>query len=284
MVKNVKHIEKKLMISLSILFWSITIITTLIHYLSPWIFGVPNIAIPYLTSSPHWEEMIITDIGNAFMASFALIHCYKKYGIGKTALFFYGSMIFAGLEENEWIIIAGRLLNEKTYFFTRGGLWFFEIPIYTCLGWFFVAYCCYEIFQVLGSSWKPGFRALFTGLLAVCLDFFADPVLTNIGKVAIPPVPDGMWVWENQNTLRLFSIPIMNFIGWVLLIGLFTFLIESVFTHIDTEKWTWKQAILRFFLAFPIMWVFCYFSLYNLDKLFQVFWSNVNIFPITFTS
>ena len=136
MVKNVKHIEKKLMISLSILFWSITIITTLIHYLSPWIFGVPNIAIPYLTSSPHWEEMIITDIGNAFMASFALIHCYKKYGIGKTALFFYGSMIFAGLEENEWIIIAGRLLNEKTYFFTRGGLWFFEIPIYTCLGWF----------------------------------------------------------------------------------------------------------------------------------------------------
>ncbi|MHA1791510.1 MAG: carotenoid biosynthesis protein [Promethearchaeota archaeon] len=284
-IKHASKDEKEITAWLFSIFSIITIITTIIHFCYPSIFQVPPTQGPRLSAhlSPLFSNIFIL-VWNLLVASLTMYHSLLKHGLGKTALFFFGSMIFAGIEENEWIMVSGRLLGHDTYFFTDSLLWFFEIPVYTTLGWYFLSYSSYEIMNVLLPRARRIYRTSFAGVLAMLLDFFADPVLVNAGLVGTPPTGSGYWVWENENTLRLFSIPIMNFIGWWLLVFLFLMLFEYTVEQIDSRKKDFKKASKRFFLGFILLWVIIYTILNVLDAIFQQYFAGVNIFPIDFLS
>ncbi len=277
--------EKQVTAILAIFFIAVVAVSTVLHHMYPEIMRVPGVIPPRLMPevSRLWESAI-GDLMSLCVACIALYHGYRKYGPGRTALFFFGSMIFSGLEENEWILLSGRILGHKTYFFTGGGLWFLEIPVYTCLGWYVISYGCYEMFEVIGERWHRAARAVAAGLLAMSLDLFCDPLLVNIGMSLTPPAPYGLWVWENENTLRLFSIPIMNFIGWALLVSLFCYVFGYVSDRIQAGVHSARSSIIIFFGAFPIMLLICLVSLSLLDWGFQSLWGAVNIFPIDFPS
>jgi hypothetical protein len=275
--------EKRTAIILAGLFAAALAAGTILHHWYPHVLGVPDLPppriMPYVS---YWMELTIGDVTSLFIAGFVFYHCFKKYGLGMAALFFFGSMIFSGLEENEWILLSGRLLGNDTYFFTRGGLWFLEIPFYTCLGWYFISYSSFEIFEIVGARWPRIIRAAAAGIFAMSLDFFCDPLLVNIGAIMDKPQPYGLWVWQNANTLRLFSIPMMNFVGWALLVFLFTYLFGFILDKKLSRQYSPGKMITVFFLAFPVMLLICYVSLSGLESVFQSVWSNINIFPIDF--
>lgn len=275
--------EKQTAVILAGLFSIALVIGTIMHHLYPHILRVPDLAVPrVMPYVSYWTELIVGDVTSLIIAGFAFYHCRKKYGLGMAALFFFGSMIFAGLEENEWILLSGRVLGHKSYFFTRGGLWFLEIPFYTCLGWYFISYCAFEIFEVVGSRWPRIIRAAAAGIFAMLLDFFCDPLLVNIGAIMNPPLPYGLWVWQNENTLRLFSIPMMNFVGWALLVFLFTYLFGFILDKKLSGLYSPAKLITVFFLTFPVMLLICYVSLNSMENVFQNVWGHVNIFPVDF--
>ena len=114
------------------------------------------------------------------------------------------------------------------------------------------------------------------------LDFFTDPVLVNMGMTETPQSQYGFWVWQNEGTLRLFSIPMMNFIGWWLLIFLFLVLFEHTTKQIDTGKLDWETASRHFFYSFLVLWAIMYALLFSLDTLFMMFWGDINIIPMDF--
>ncbi|TFG22860.1 MAG: carotenoid biosynthesis protein [Promethearchaeota archaeon] len=216
--------DDEFIIIITLIFTPIIIFSTILHHLFPEVLQVPSTLGPYFIE-PIWLDLVIMDISTAIMAIIVIYHGFKTQGKFKTTCFLYGSILFAGLEECHWIL-SGRfnLTPDKTYFFTRGGLWFIEIPVYTCLAWFILAWCCNYVSEVIFPSRNYPFHACIAGLLAVSLDLWMDPVMVNIGSASIYPNSKGLWVWlaDPKDTLSIFSIPFFNFLGWFLVI--FTFL------------------------------------------------------------
>ena len=125
-----------------------------------------------------------------------------------------------------------------TYYFTRGFFWWLETPLLACLGWFFVAYACVYVAEVLMPKARVVYRAALGGFLAMDLDLWLDPVQTHETWRS--------WVWAGADRINVFSIPLSNFVGWFLLI----FLFAIVFDRLDGMK---KQhgpakAAVRFYL------------------------------------
>ncbi|MBD3228379.1 MAG: hypothetical protein GF329_09340 [Candidatus Lokiarchaeota archaeon] len=132
--------EKKYFILMTFIMVIIITITTIIHHIFPSIVQVPSVLGPYILE-PIIIDLIIMDLGAAIISMLLIYHGFKTIGKLKTISFLYGSIIFAGIEECIWIF-AGRFgLVPPTYFFTRGGLWFFEIPVFTCLGYLQILTC-----------------------------------------------------------------------------------------------------------------------------------------------
>ena len=283
-IEETTAFEKKLAWSLLIGFSTVVIITSIIHHKYPVLFGVPDTPNPYMMTGrmEKWMEGLIVVLSNLFIAAFALIHSKKKYGLGKTALFFFGAMIFAGMEENEWIVLSGRILGHPSYYFTSSLLWFIQIPVYTCFGWYFIAYGTYEIINTIFPTGKRLVRTALAGLLGMSLDLFADPILVNVGRLLTPQTDYGFWHWDMKGGLELFSIPFMNFIGWFLLIFFFITAFEITCENIDSKKWDWKTATKKFFISFIFMWILCTLILEGFTFLTDLWFPNTNIVPIDF--
>ncbi len=75
-----------------------------------------------------------------------------------------------------------------------------------------------------GLSWQV---PLLTGLIAVVLDLFIDPIA----------VVAGYWVWLVQGTVY-YAIPLLNYVGWFVLM----FLAPSAWILIARHRqWSWWQ-------------------------------------------
>ncbi len=190
-----------------------------------------------------WDPAILArELGVVFIALLAFYHCYKTFGGWKATLFFIGSFLFTGLEENFWIIY-GHSVGQDTYFFNPEAyyLWFGTVPFYVCIGWFFIAYgmvyTSTKLFK--GTLGGPGIikRAVFGGLLAVNLDLVIDPIA----------VRNVWWVWPQADgaTFWILGIPFTNFLGWFLLIFLFGILWEKI--PPKEEQWGRRKTTLIFF-------------------------------------
>jgi uncharacterized membrane protein len=172
-------------------------------------------------------------------------------------IFLGGSFVFTGIEESMWILL-GRYASELqaalpssqtavlgqggqeisgTYYFTRGFFWFIETPLLACLGWFFVAYSCVYVANLILPRARLGFRAAAGGLLAMNLDLWLDPVQTHETFKS--------WIWAQADRINIFSIPLSNFMGWFLLIFLFALVFERLPDMV--KRWGPAQAALYFY-------------------------------------
>lgn len=262
----------------------IIVCTTLIHHIYPSILSAPSISSPFDAFGKYSLLIIIFyDISAILLGGFTLYHAIRTMGLFKGFHFFIGSFLFAGIEENIWIL-TGRFGPNPSYFFTTGGLWFFEIPVYTCLGWYILSYSFFTIIRTLLPHASIFMVANLVGLFAMNLDLWLDPILVNIG-ILNEPVTAGLWVWENLEKPKLFSIPIMNFMGWWLVVTCFTFHFQWIFGPLDTDNKDPLKIVVWFFILFPIYWILIFFTLHGVEWIIDPWWGDINndVFPIHFT-
>ncbi len=275
--------DNKFIILNSIILAPIVIISTILHHAFPEILQVPNVRGPY-SSEPYWIDLILTDVIGFIFTLFTIYHGFKTHGKFRTTCFLYGSIIFSGLEECLWILGGRfRIIPFETYFFTRGGLWFIEIPFSTCLAWFVIAWCCINISETIFSNRSSYvFHGLIAGVLAVSLDLLIDPVMVNLGSTSRYPDSKGMWVWlmDQNETFSIFSIPFYNFLGWFFIIALFAILYGFILTEENIKKrGKSKSSIIFFGLIFPLL-IICISLIFLIYLLVTPFLFGVNIIPI----
>ncbi len=230
---------------------------TWLHHLHPEVLHVPDPRHPATWTHPAFEEtclhdrmtdpererflaegvpgntlplLLFADLFALFIAFLCYRHLLARYGRWMADCFLIGSFVFTGMQESIWILFgrftgtsASQGIGEQvfgTYWFTRGGLWFIETPVYACLGWFVWAYAAV---WVAGKAFpRMGLlgRALIGALLPMTIDLWIDPVFTS---------PELMnWVWAKGDCLMVFGIPHVNFLGWFFLIFLFALLWEQL--------------------------------------------------------
>jgi len=288
--------KKFLIIIYSVLITLITIFT-IIHHAFPSLLSVPPRQGPYMLPPELWAfELIMWDLSAIILSAILYRYAIKTHGVWLSTLFLTGSIIFTGLEECMWIY-GGRFgLTYPTYYFTKAGLWFFDIPLYTCLGWFILAYCCVYIAEHIYSKEKIILTSALGGLFAVSVDFWIDPMNVNLGEIALNrcpfgwfpgwgdflnPCPGGYWVWKMTNTLEIFSIPFMNFLGWFLVIFLFAIIWGTVKLKFENNEWDKTKATKMFFLGIAISLLVCLLILGAVELLIiKPFLANINIIPV----
>ena len=209
--------ERRVMKALGLLVGMGVILSTVLHHLFPHVLNVPPCRdVPYSTL----PELLAQDLAAMVVSSLCLRHAWTFRGGYRAVIFLAGSFIFTGVEESMWII-GGRFSDfVDSYYFTRGFLWFLEIPVSACLGWFFLAYGCMFIAETIFPKAHVLGRAALAAFLAMDLDLWMDPVMTRPQHKA--------WVWLDPDQVYLFSIPLLNFIGWFMLIFLFAVVYERL--------------------------------------------------------
>jgi len=191
--------------------------------------------------------VIVAEVIAYILTAILLYHGIKKYGAWKILLFFFGSFLYTGLEENAMIYLgtvpAVQLTAHVggTYFFNYNMylFWFMAVPLLVCCSWFVVAYASYEVIDFLldgheGNKWVV-IKAVLTGLLAMGLDLFIDPIFTRGQK----------WYWLNGTgeALAILSIPLSNFLGWFVLIACFAIYWKKLTDWPETRDWTVKRTV-----------------------------------------
>ncbi|MHA1292740.1 MAG: carotenoid biosynthesis protein [Promethearchaeota archaeon] len=274
--------DKKFLIIITIPLILIIIFSTILHHVYPGILQVPNTRGPYFMKNI-LLDLILVDVAGIIVALFVCYHGAKSDGLFKITCFVYGSIIFTGLEECYWILSGRFNLNPfGTYYFTRGGCWFLEIPLFTCLGWFVLAWCCVYISKIIFPNSNYIFHAFLGAIMAVSLDFFIDPVMVNLGSASVYSDSVGMWVWltDPDTSFLIFSIPFFNFLGWFLVIFLFALLYGFTLNDDKIIKRGKTKSALLFFGLIPIFLCVCFGLIYLMSFIINPLLGGVNLIPI----
>jgi uncharacterized membrane protein len=251
---NSTSFERRLFFTALTLWLSICVVSTLIHDLAPWLLDVPDTEGPdTLPGLGPAGERVARFVFAAAGAMLAFYDGWRRDGLGRTTLFAFGAMVFAGLMENAWILVASRWLGGEHYYFTTGTLWFIEVPAEVCMGWYFITYSCRELVRGVWPRLVGAWRALVVGLLAMIGDLLADPVFVNLGRSRTPASSVGMWVWEHEASATLLSIPISNFIGWMLIVAGFVHAYERLEHGLEDRTLELEQAVVRGLARFPLV-------------------------------
>jgi len=226
--------DKRAMLIVALIVVAVAIVSTILHHLFPAVFNVPvNKDLPF-ASLP---EMFVADCMAVGLASLCVIHAWRFQGGYRATAFLAGSFVFTGVEESMWII-GGRFSGfVDSYYFTRGFFWFLETPVSACLGWFLLAYGCMYMAEVLIPKANVLWRAGLAAFLAMNLDLWMDPIMTRPEHKA--------WVWLDPDQVYVFSIPLLNFVGWFMLVFIFAIVYEYLPGMIRRSGP--KKAALKFF-------------------------------------
>lgn len=252
--------EKRVVFAILISLALLTIFFTVLHHCFPTVLDVPveeirekNVPLMSL------RAMFLLDLIPFGLAWLCFQHAWRKMGIYMATIFLGGSFVFTGLEESMWILLGRYHLEIQellggqdmahatfgegvknvggTYYFTRGFFWFLETPVLACLGWFFVAYSCVYVAEVLIPKARYVWKATLGGLLAMNLDLWLDPVQTHEKWIS--------WVWVSPDAINIFNIPLSNFIGWFLLIFLFALVFNRLPSMVAKDGY--KKATVKFY-------------------------------------
>lgn len=242
-------------------------VTTMTHYLWPELTGVP-------VHSVDLAVLVAGDVLVTIMGVLAFLHARRVMGARKAAIFFVSCWIFAGAEETAWILSGRFGLVAPTYYFTYGGLWFFEIPVYTCIAWYLICYCGYAMVKQLFPCMRSaGVAALVAGF-GTCWDLWLDPVVCN--RHMVSTLPD-LWVWLSPSGIRLFDIPLLNFAGWFGVIFTIIFVFDRKLR--PAEQLTLKIER-TYYLFLGIGWGALFLALHMVGAI--QYFSSTNLFPINF--
>ncbi len=270
-------ITEKMAISIAyVLLVLVILFSTWLHHIHPEVLRVPDVMNVSAWQNPTFEETLIykqmtpaqrdkiraegvtdgvdlytvfsNDIFMMLLGLLCFFHMTRHYSAWLASCFFIGSFVFTGLEESVWII-GGRILGGTfsvpagglftgTYWFAKGGFWFFETPITACIGWFIFAHTCVFAVGKLFPNLSLLPRASIGGLIAMGLDLWTDPVQT---------APELMnWIWASGDALIILGIPFYNFFGWFLMIFLFHIAWDNL-PRME-EKWGRNRTTSIFFI------------------------------------
>jgi hypothetical protein len=229
------------------------IVTTITHYLWPELTGIPTVT---PVSIPNH---VMGDVMVALMGIAAFLHSRRMMGTEKATTFLVSSWIFAGLEETYWIL-SGRFGPTPTYFFTYGGLWFFEIPVYTCIAWYLICYCGYAMVKQLFPSMRSVGVAALVAAFGTCWDLWLDPAVCNRNIVSTLP---NMWIWF-PNGVLLFGIPILNFAGWFGVIFTVIFVFDKKLRPV--EQFT-PKAVGSYYMFLAVGWGVLFLALHGVGAI-----------------
>jgi uncharacterized membrane protein len=140
-------------------------------------------------------------------------YSYKKYGTRLTIVYFLPIIIATLLIESAGVA-GGRYYYPGyiLYLSVVGGAvpviiilaWSVNLFLFMNLGKYFISkiYKKQNYFQIF-------FISLAAGLFGVCLDLLEDPIAHY----------NNWWVWETSlKGIKFFEVPILNFIGWFVLV------------------------------------------------------------------
>jgi len=155
---------------------------------------------------------------------FLVYYSYRKYGTKKTIVYFLPIIIATLLIESAGVA-GGRYYYPGyiVYLSVVGGAvpliiilaWSVNLFLFMNLGKYFISklYQKQNYLQII-------FISLAAGLFGVCLDLLEDPIAHY----------NNWWIWKESLTgIKFFNVPILNFIGWFVLIffmSIATLLIE----------------------------------------------------------
>jgi uncharacterized membrane protein len=155
---------------------------------------------------------------------FLVFYSYKKYGTKMTLVYFL-PIIIATLFIESAGVAGGRYYYPGyiVYLSVVGGgvpliiilAWSANLFLFINLGKYFIS----KVYQTQNYL-QITYTALAAGVFGVCLDALEDPI-AHYNK---------WWIWEESLTgIKFFNVPILNFIGWFVLIffmSIATLLIE----------------------------------------------------------
>jgi len=155
---------------------------------------------------------------------YLVYYSYKKYGTKMTIVYFLPIIIATRLIESAGVA-GGRYYYPGyiVYLSVVGGAvpliiilaWSVNLFLFMNLGKYFISklYRRQNYLRIILIS-------LAAGLFGVCLDLLEDPIAHY----------NNWWIWEESLTgIKFFNVPILNFIGWFVLIffmSIATLLIE----------------------------------------------------------
>ncbi len=237
--------EKNVSLAIGIFMAAVIAASTVLHHLFPQVLSVPpNDGVNF----SGYLQMFLLDLVPIGIGAVCFYHALGKYGRYGAMMFLGGSFFFTGLAENVWVLLGRYHLISAfssqlkdvsgTYYFTRGFFWWGEIPAVICLSWFFIAYACVHIADVLLPRLSIWVKAALGGFLALSLDLWLDPVQVH-------PYWQS-WKWISNESIKLFSIPLSNFAGWFLVIGLFAVAFDRL--PRITARWGVRKGSGLFFL------------------------------------
>jgi putative membrane protein len=144
---------------------------------------------------------------------FLVYYSYKKYGTKKTIMYFLPIIIATLLIESAGVA-GGRYYYPGyiIYLSVVGGAvpliiilaWSVNLFLFMYMGKYFISkvYQKQNYIQIILIS-------LAAGVFGVCLDLLEDPIAHY----------NNWWIWETSlNGIKFFNVPILNFIGWFVLI------------------------------------------------------------------
>ena len=144
---------------------------------------------------------------------FLVYYSYKKYGVKKTIVYFLPIIIATFVIESAGVA-GGRYYypGYVVYLSIVGGAvpliiilaWSANLFLFMNLGKYFISklYQTQNYIQII-------FISLTAGLFGVCLDLLEDPIAHH----------NNWWIWETSlKGIKFFNVPILNFIGWFVLI------------------------------------------------------------------
>ncbi|MFA5101759.1 MAG: carotenoid biosynthesis protein [Candidatus Thermoplasmatota archaeon] len=166
---------------------------------------------------------------------FLVFYSYKKYGTKMTLVYFLPIIIATLIIESAGVA-GGRYYYSGYIFYLSvvGG----AVPLIIILAWsvnlfLFMnlgKYCISKVYQKQNSL-QIVFISFAAGVFGVCLDALEDPIAHY----------NNWWIWEESLTgIKFFNVPILNFIGWFVLI----FFMSIATLLIERSKFSENRKIL----------------------------------------
>lgn len=155
--------------------------------------------------------------------------CFRQASRGPHSAIRKTNLVFAMLFAYavEWYFVNGQ--NEFPYHYGEFLLKVGGVPLWVSAGWGLIVYTAMDVTQTANVPWWS--RPIANGLLAVNIDLALDPIAQALQ----------LWTWgPSPSGAMYFGVPFENFIGWMLIVGSFSFCKQLV-NHLVMQRLQWMR-------------------------------------------
>jgi uncharacterized membrane protein len=206
------------------------------------------------------EFLAVFIITVLFIWTSLFLYFYKKWGYKRTIIYFLPMIITALLIESAGVA-SGRYYYPGyiLYLSVVGG----SVPLVVILGWsanliMFLTLGKHIIYRIYQNRnyFQIFLTALAAGIIAVSLDLLEDPLAHH----------NNWWIWKTTTYgVDIFGVPILNFIGFFLLI----FYMSLATLFIDRSKYSENRKILLSITSLSITGPLIFITHAIITRIFQ---------------